>query len=96
MERRTFRFVEFKIVQDPLADPVFTVTCVSGDEKDCGESSGALYSVDAMTEWMRKHAQDNRGHWRYAQTCTDYAVMEPPGKLKAQLVAEPLERPCDA
>lgn len=96
MSRAVYRFVEFTITQDSTACPEFSAICVSGDEEDCGASSGFLNSMDDVTEWMRKHAQDNQGHWRYERTCTDYAVMEPPEGLNLQPVTEyPRAHPCN-
>jgi hypothetical protein len=38
--RRAFRFIPFKITQDPAAEPTYEAECVSGDEKSCGSVGG--------------------------------------------------------
>ncbi|MFE0803302.1 hypothetical protein [Streptomyces sp. NPDC058812] len=74
--RRVFRYVPFTIVQDPTAQPEYEARCVSGDEADCGASSGPCQGPEEVEEWQRGHTQETR-HLRYRRCFADYAVLEP-------------------
>ncbi|WP_443334755.1 DUF7848 domain-containing protein [Streptomyces sp. CCNWLW230] len=50
--------------------------CVSGDETDCGASSGPCPGPEEVEEWQRGHTQETR-HLRYRRLFADYAVLEP-------------------
>ncbi|WP_238697386.1 hypothetical protein [Streptomyces sp. E2N166] len=74
--RRVFRYVPFVIAQDPSALPEYEARCVSGDEADCGASSGPCPGPEEVEEWQRGHTQETR-HLRYRRLFADYAVLEP-------------------
>ncbi|MGZ3100702.1 DUF7848 domain-containing protein [Streptomyces sp. H72] len=74
--RRVFRYVPFTIVQDPSAWPEYEARCVSGDEADCGASSGPRGGPEEVEEWQRGHTRETR-HLRYRRCFADYAVLEP-------------------
>ncbi|MEU4999709.1 hypothetical protein [Streptomyces sp. NPDC021622] len=78
--RRTFHYVPYTLVQDLYAAPEYEAGCVSGDQVDCGATSGSHSDPAPVEEWQRLHTQET-GHLRYRRTFTDYAVMEPPGGL---------------
>ncbi|MEV0639599.1 hypothetical protein AB0I77_32630 [Streptomyces sp. NPDC050619] len=72
---RIFRYVPYAIVQDPSAQPEYEAYCVSGDEADCGATSGRCQAPGEVEEWQRRHTQETR-HLRYRRTFADYAVFE--------------------
>ncbi|MFC7999875.1 hypothetical protein ACFUVQ_27355 [Streptomyces rochei] len=74
--RRVFRYVPFVIAQDPSALPEYEARCVSGDEADCGASSGPCRGPEEVEEWQRGHTGETR-HLRYRRLFADYAVLEP-------------------
>jgi hypothetical protein len=73
--RRVFRYVPYTIVQDAAALPEYEACCVSGEEQDCGASSGRCQGPGEVEEWQRRHAQETR-HLRYRRSFADYAVLE--------------------
>ncbi|WP_354670056.1 hypothetical protein [Streptomyces sp. S.PNR 29] len=73
--RRVFRYVPYSIVQDASAQPEYEARCVSGDEADCGATSGSRQSPAEVEEWQRRHTQET-GHLRYRRSFADYAVLE--------------------
>lgn len=81
---RTFRYVPYRHVQDPYAAPEYGARCVSGDDADCDADSGLHSAPEPVEEWQRKHTQET-GHLRYRRVFADYAVIEPPGELPAEL-----------
>ncbi len=76
--RRVFRYVPYSIVQDPSARPEYEAYCVSGEEADCGASSGPCQAPAEVEEWQRRHTQETR-HLRYRRSFADYAVLERQG-----------------
>ncbi|MEV0265844.1 hypothetical protein AB0I49_31545 [Streptomyces sp. NPDC050617] len=62
--------------QDATTYPEYSATCVTGEEKDCGEMIRSGGS-DWIEEWMRRHTQTT-GHTRYRRTFDDYVTLEPP------------------
>lgn len=54
-------------VPDPLALPAFTAICVTGEERNCGSTSGTLRTPDALTRWIAEHCAQT-GHEHYEQT----------------------------
>ncbi|WP_328562018.1 hypothetical protein [Streptomyces coelicoflavus] len=74
-DRRLFRFVPFAIVQDLSALPEYQAQCVSGDDADCGATSGPCLAPGDVEEWQRGHTQETR-HTRYRRCFADYAVLE--------------------
>ncbi|MGW0865364.1 DUF7848 domain-containing protein [Streptomyces sp. NPDC002611] len=73
--RRIFRYVPYTIVQDDSALPEYQAYCVSGEETDCGASSGPCSAPGEVEEWQRRHTQETR-HLRYRRSFADYAVLE--------------------
>ncbi|GCB47000.1 hypothetical protein [Streptomyces sp. NL15-2K] len=73
--RRILRYVPYSIVQDPSAQPEYEAHCVSGDEAECGATSGPYGDPAEVEEWQRKHTQETR-HARYRRSFADYAVLE--------------------
>jgi hypothetical protein len=76
--RRIFRYVPYSIVQDASAEPEYEALCVSGEEADCGASSGPCHHPAEVEEWQRRHTQETR-HTRYRRSFADYAVLERQG-----------------
>lgn len=76
--RRIFRYVPYSIVQDASALPEYQAYCVSGEEEDCGASSGPRTAPAEVEEWQRRHTQETR-HLRYRRSFADYAVLERQG-----------------
>ncbi|MFF7795286.1 hypothetical protein [Streptomyces sp. NPDC007991] len=76
--RRIFRYVPYSIVQDASALPEYQAYCVSGEEEDCGASSGPRQAPAEVEEWQRRHTQETR-HLRYRRSFADYAVLERQG-----------------
>ncbi|MFC9679191.1 hypothetical protein [Streptomyces sp. NPDC056948] len=76
--RRLFRYVPYTIVQDASALPEYQAYCVSGEETDCGASSGPCTAPGEVEEWQRRHTQETR-HLRYRRSFADYAVLERQG-----------------
>ncbi|MEU3849547.1 hypothetical protein [Streptomyces sp. NPDC029554] len=76
--RRVFRYVPYTIVQDASALPEYQAYCVSGEEADCGASSGPCRAPGEVEEWQRRHTQETR-HLRYRRSFADYAVLERQG-----------------
>ncbi|MDT3400378.1 hypothetical protein RKE29_27845 [Streptomyces sp. B1866] len=76
--------MEYELVQDETTQEERVILCVSGDDADCGATSGILGSEDECVEWIRRHAKKNPGHRRYQRAFIDYAVLVPPsGKTPA-------------
>ena len=73
--RAVYRFVNYRIAQDPTGEVSRSALCVSGEEVDCGESSGEL-GEEAVGKWMAEHSAAT-GHARFKRTFNDYAVVEP-------------------
>ncbi|WP_342456401.1 hypothetical protein [Streptomyces coeruleorubidus] len=76
--RRIFRYVPYSIVQDASALPEYQAYCVSGDDADCGATSGPCQAPGEVEEWQRRHTQQTR-HLRYRRSFADYAVLEKRG-----------------
>ncbi|MEZ0088891.1 hypothetical protein [Streptacidiphilus sp. EB129] len=62
----TMRFREYKIttVDDPLSLPTFSAECVTGEETDCGVSSGEGHSAEHIVRWIARHCAET-GHQMY-------------------------------
>jgi hypothetical protein len=73
--RRIFRYVPYTIVQDASAQPEYEAHCVSGEEADCGATSGPCQAPGEVEDWQRRHTQETR-HTRYRRSFADYAVFE--------------------
>ncbi|KUO21023.1 DUF7848 domain-containing protein [Streptomyces dysideae] len=74
--RRVFRYVPYSITQDASAEPEYEARCVSGEESDCGATSGPCSAPEDVEEWQRRHTQETR-HTRYRRSFADYAVLAP-------------------
>ncbi|MFH8983788.1 DUF7848 domain-containing protein [Streptomyces varsoviensis] len=85
MSRRIFRYVPHTVELDPFTHTEFSVTCVSGDDIECGAESAMAIDPSAAAEWMRKHAQAT-GHKRYRRNFGDYVTLEPPEKFDGRLI----------
>lgn len=74
-----YRFRDYKVTSvtaDQTAEPTYEAECVTGDDADCGATSGVLFTSDDVTRWMACHTRDT-GHTRFRRTCSDYALVEP-------------------
>ncbi|CAL9325065.1 hypothetical protein [Streptomyces sp. SudanB91_2054] len=67
--RGRYRFREYHVttVPDPLALPTFEAVCVTGEEHNCGATSGTLHTSDELTRWIAGHCAQS-GHQLYEQT----------------------------
>ncbi|WP_442807303.1 DUF7848 domain-containing protein [Streptomyces sp. NBC_01751] len=74
--RTVLRFVDYVATQDTTAEVLFSATCVTGDDADCGAKSGLRGSLDDLTRWMGEHCRDT-GHTRFTRAYADYATVEP-------------------
>ncbi|GAA4813491.1 hypothetical protein [Streptomyces ziwulingensis] len=76
--RGRYRFREYHVttVPDPLALPAFTAVCVTGEESNCGATSGALHTPDELTHWIAEHCATT-GHGLYEQTVRAILRAEP-------------------
>ncbi|MFG2722591.1 hypothetical protein ACGFW5_30490 [Streptomyces sp. NPDC048416] len=63
-------------VPDPLALPAFAAVCVTGEESNCGATSGTLHTPDELTHWIAGHCA-RAGHQRYEQTVRAMLRAEP-------------------
>ncbi|GAA3191188.1 MULTISPECIES: hypothetical protein [Streptomyces] len=72
MTRTAYRFVPFTIKQDLAAEPTYSAFCVSGDEKECEQSSDEWLTPHPVEVWMREHTRET-GHSRYRREFVDYA-----------------------
>ena len=71
-----YRFRKFMIMPDPMGLPTFHVTCVSGEEVECGAQSDTEYSADARDRWIQDHYKATK-HARYRYTIADFRMVEP-------------------
>lgn len=74
--RSVFRFVNYRINGDPVGELTWSAVCVSGDEKECGASSGELGGEEGACDWMAEHRAET-GHDRFKRVFSDYAIVEP-------------------
>jgi hypothetical protein len=78
MTRQRFRFREYTVraTPDPMTLPTFTAVCVTGDERDCGATSGDLHSADELVRWIATHCAQT-SHERYERTVRETLRAEP-------------------
>ncbi|MFD5453552.1 DUF7848 domain-containing protein [Streptomyces olivaceus] len=76
--RGRYRFREYHVTTapDPLALPAFTALCVTGEEHNCGATSGILHTPDELTRWIAGHCAAT-GHELYEQTTRTLLRAEP-------------------
>jgi hypothetical protein len=76
MPRRVrMRFREYPITPDPQAVPTVTAVCVTGEDADCGATSGPRTDRDAVARWMAEHFRDT-GHALFDRTTSETLVVE--------------------
>ncbi|MFI6084709.1 hypothetical protein ACIBBB_27685 [Streptomyces sp. NPDC051217] len=76
--RGRYRFREYHvtIVADSLALPTYQAVCVTGEDSNCGATSGALLAPDELTHWIAEHCAQS-GHELYEQTHRAVVRAEP-------------------
>ncbi|ELS53632.1 DUF7848 domain-containing protein [Streptomyces viridochromogenes] len=72
--RRRYRFREYHMtaVVDPMSLPIFEAVCVTGEDHDCGVTSGELHAEEELTRWIAEHCAET-GHDFYH--CTTRATL---------------------
>ncbi|WP_335939935.1 DUF7848 domain-containing protein [Streptomyces sp. PTD5-9] len=75
MTRATYRFRQYGVTPDELAEPVFQAVCVSGEETDCGADSGDQGDEAALARWMAEHTRDT-GHERFRAAPWSYVMVK--------------------
>ncbi|WP_060177073.1 hypothetical protein [Streptomyces sp. IMTB 1903] len=75
--RKRYRFREYHVttVVDPMTLPTFTAVCVTGEDHDCGATSGELHAEDELTRWIAEHC---------AQTSHDFYHRSTRATLRAE------------
>ncbi|WP_405593146.1 hypothetical protein [Streptomyces sp. NBC_01092] len=68
--------MDYKINRDPIGEVTWAAVCVSGEEEECGASSGDLGAEKAANLWMAVH-RAGTGHNRFKRSVTDYVLVEP-------------------
>jgi len=71
-----YRFRNYTIARDETAAPTYAAESVTGDDADCGESSGEHVTPEDVEKWLACHQRDT-GHTRFRRTFADYADVEP-------------------
>ncbi|WP_446678296.1 DUF7848 domain-containing protein [Streptomyces scopuliridis] len=61
---------------DALALPTVAAECVTGEDRNCGATSGILHSPDELTRWVAGHCAAT-GHELYEQTTRTLLRAEP-------------------
>ncbi|MEV5509530.1 hypothetical protein [Streptomyces orinoci] len=74
--RYRFRDYTVRAEADPLTLPTFTAVCVTGDERDCGATSGDVHSPDELVRWIAAHCAQTR-HGLYERTTRETVCAEP-------------------
>ncbi|WP_406169946.1 hypothetical protein [Streptomyces sp. NBC_00996] len=76
--RGRFRFREYHVttVPDTLALPTVAAECVTGEDRNCGATSGPLHTPDELTRWIAGHCAAT-GHELYEQTTRTLLRAEP-------------------
>lgn len=71
------RFREYKVraVIDPQALPTFTAVCVTGEDTDCGATSGDVLDPDTLVQWIAVHFRDT-GHTRFERSTRAPVIAE--------------------
>ena len=76
MVRAVYRFVDYQVIRDETAHPEYSAVCVTGEESDCGASSGDRADEGKVIRWIAEHRRDT-GHGRYRRNFADYATATP-------------------
>ncbi|GGL66797.1 hypothetical protein GCM10010129_07770 [Streptomyces fumigatiscleroticus] len=63
-------------VPDPMAPPALPALRVTGEERNCGATSGTLHTPDELTRWIAGHCAAT-GHQDYEQTVRAILRAEP-------------------
>ncbi|WP_367132472.1 MULTISPECIES: DUF7848 domain-containing protein [Streptomyces] len=85
--RKRYRFADWTTLQDATASPEYAARCVTGDDSDCGATSGWSNARGSVQSWMETHVQQT-GHLRFQRLFADYAVVgPPPGSIVAGYIA---------
>lgn len=76
--RGRYRFREYHVTTapDPLALPAFAAMCVTGEEHNCGATSGTVHTPDELTHWIAGHCATT-SHELYEQTTRTLLRAEP-------------------
>ncbi|GAA2948143.1 MULTISPECIES: DUF7848 domain-containing protein [Streptomyces] len=76
--RKRYRFREYHVtaVVDPMTLPTFSVVCVTGEDHDCGATSGELHAEGELTRWIAEHCAQT-GHDFYHRTTRATLRAEP-------------------
>ncbi|MFJ7193616.1 DUF7848 domain-containing protein [Streptomyces bacillaris] len=76
--RRRYRFREYHVttVVDPMTLPAFEAVCVTGEDNDCGATSGQVQTEDELTHWIAEHCAQT-GHDVYHRTTRATLRAEP-------------------
>ncbi len=75
--RKRYRFREYHVttVVDPITLPAFEAVCVTGEDRDCGATSGEVHTEGELTHWIAEHCVrapgDVSGLPRGSQMLTD-------------------------
>jgi hypothetical protein len=69
------RFREYPITPDPHAVPTISAVCVTGEDADCGATSGPMADPDTVARWMAEHFRDT-GHTAFEQSATETLHVE--------------------
>ncbi|MFE7115943.1 hypothetical protein ACFU99_11050 [Streptomyces sp. NPDC057654] len=67
-----------------VARPAYSVVCLAhvGDDATCGAQSGEHGTADAISAWLRQHA-DATGHRRYRRTRSERLTLDAPAPRRA-------------
>ncbi len=71
-----YRFRNYTISRDETAAPEYGAVCVTGDDADCGASSGEQVTPEEVEKWLMGHMRET-GHKRFRRSFADYADIDP-------------------
>jgi hypothetical protein len=73
-----YRFREYHVTTapDPTALPTYQAVCITGDEHDCGATSGTTHTPQELTRWIAEHCAQT-DHTSYEQTTRTILRAEP-------------------
>ncbi|WP_240136999.1 DUF7848 domain-containing protein [Streptomyces sp. MUM 178J] len=76
--RRRYRFRQYHVtaVVDPMTLPTVEAVCVTGEDHDCGATSGAVHAEDELIRWIADHCA-RTGHVFYRRTTRTTLRAEP-------------------
>lgn len=77
MTRAVFRFVPYRVEQDPHTAPTYQAWCVSGEETACGQDSGEWITPHPVELWMDAHVTET-GHRFYRRAFFDNVAYASP------------------